>query len=142
MALAISVIIPAFNEEDSIGYVLDDLPQEKLSEIIVVINACTDNTAAVAKSHGARVVEEACRGYGSACLKGVSVVNSPDIVVFIDGDYSDYPEELEKLVEPIVAGKADFVLGSRMILPRSRAALLPQARVRQSVGYISHRVIF
>ena len=128
MAFDISVIIPAFNEEKSIGHVLNDLPQEKLNEIIVVNNACTDNTAVVAKRHGARVVEETRRGYGSACLKGISELNDPNIVVFIDGDYSDYPEELEKLVEPIKAGKADLVLGSRMILPDSRAALLPQAR--------------
>ena len=124
----ISVIIPVFNEESSIGRVLDDLPQEKLKEIIVVDNACTDNTAEVAQKHGARVVEETRRGYGSACLKGISELNGTDIIVFVDGDYSDYPEELEKLVEPIKTGEADFVLGSRMILPDSRAALLPQAR--------------
>ena len=128
MASGISVIIPAFNEEKSIGHVLDDLPQGKLNEIIVVNNACTDNTADVAKSHGARVIEETRRGYGSACLKGISELNDPNIVVFIDGDYSDYPEELERLVEPIKAGEADFVIGSRMILPDSRAVLLPQAR--------------
>ena len=128
MASGISVIIPVFNEEKSIGRVLDDLPQGKLSEIIVVNNACTDNTADVAKSHGARVIEETRRGYGSACLKGISELNDPNIVVFIDSDYSDYPEELEKLVEPIKAGQADFVIGSRMILPDSRAVLLPQAR--------------
>ena len=128
MTPIISVIIPVFNEESSIGRVLDDLPQEKLKEIIVVDNACTDNTVEVAQKHGARVVEETRRGYGSACLKGISELNGTDIIVFIDGDYSDYPEELEKLVEPIKTGEADFVLGSRMILPDSRAALLPQAR--------------
>ena len=142
MSFAISVIIPAFNEEKSIGYVLDDLPQEKLSEIIVVNNACTDNTAGVAKSHGARVVEETRRGYGSACLKGISELNDPNIVVFIDGDYSDYPEELEKLVEPIKAGEADFVLGSRMILPDSRAALLPQARYGNQLATFLIRLFF
>ena len=128
MTPIISVIIPVFNEESSIGRVLDDLPQEKLKEIIVVDNACTDNTAEVAQKHGARVVEETRRGYGSACLKGISELNGTDIIVFVDGDYSDYPEELEKLVEPIKTGEADFVLGSRMILPDSRAALLPQAK--------------
>lgn len=142
MASGISVIIPAFNEEKSIGYVLDDLPQDKLSEIIVVNNGCTDNTADVAKSHGARVVEETRRGYGSACLKGISVLNDPNIVVFIDGDYSDYPEELEKLVEPIKVGEADFVLGSRMILPDSRAALLPQARYGNQLATLLIRLFF
>ena len=142
MASGISVIIPAFNEEKSIGHVLDDLPQGKLNEIIVVNNACTDNTADVAKSHGARVIEETRRGYGSACLKGISELNDPNIVVFIDGDYSDYPEELEKLVEPIKAGEADFVIGSRMILPDSRAVLLPQARYGNQLATFLIRLFY
>lgn len=141
-ASAISVIIPAFNEENSIGHVIGALPQEKLSEIIVVNNACTDNTATVAKSYGARVVEEKRRGYGAACLKGISELNDPNIVVFIDGDYSDYPEELEKLVEPIEAGIADFVVGSRMVLPDSRAALLPQARYGNQLATFLIRLFF
>jgi hypothetical protein len=142
MASGISVIIPAFNEEKSIGHVLDDLPQGQLNEIIVVNNACTDNTADVAKSHGARVIEETRRGYGSACLKGISELNDPNIVVFIDSDYSDYPEELEKLVEPIKAGEADFVIGSRMILPDSRAVLLPQARYGNQLATFLIRLFY
>ena len=142
MASGISVIIPAFNEEKSIGHVLDDLPQGKLNEIIVVNNACTDNTADVARSHGARVIEETRRGYGSACLKGISELNDPNIVVFIDGDYSDYPEELEELVEPIKAGEADFVIGSRMILPDSRAVLLPQARYGNQLATFLIRLFY
>ncbi len=138
----ISVIIPAYNEEKSIGHVLDDLPQDKLIEIIVVNNASSDNTSKVAEEHGARVIDEMRRGYGSACLKGVAELDSPDIVVFIDGDYSDYPEELEKLVEPIIVGKADFVLGSRMILAESRAALLPQARYGNQLATFLMRVFF
>ncbi len=138
----ISVVIPAYNEEKSIGHVLDDLPQDKLTEIIVVNNASSDNTSKVAEEHGARVVDEMRRGYGSACLKGVAELDSPDIVVFIDGDYSDYPEELEKLVEPIIVGKADFVLGSRMILAESRAALLPQARYGNQLATFLMRVFF
>ena len=128
MTPIISVIIPAYNEEDSIGRVLKDLPQEKLKEIIVVNNASTDNTAEVARINGATVVEERRRGYGAACLRGISVVSDSDIVVFIDGDYSDYPEELDQLIKPITENRADFVLGSRMIYPESREALLPQAR--------------
>lgn len=142
MASGISVIIPAFNEEKSIGHVLDDLPQEKLSEIIVINNGCTDNTVDVAKSHGARVVQEIRQGYGWACLKGISELNDPSIVVFIDGDYSDYPEELEKLVVPIEEGEADFVLGSRMILSDSRAALLPQARYGNQLATFLIRLFF
>ena len=128
MTPIISVIIPAYNEENSIGRVLNDLPQEKLKEIIVVNNASTDNTAEVARINGAKVVEESCRGYGAACLRGISEVSGSDIVVFVDGDYSDYPEELDQLIKPIIENRADFVLGSRMIYPESREALLPQAR--------------
>ena len=128
MTPIISVIIPAYNEENSIGRVLNDLPKEKLKEIIVVNNASTDNTAEVARINGATVVEERCRGYGAACLRGISVVSDSDIVVFVDGDYSDYPEELDQLIKPIIENRADFVLGSRMIYPESREALLPQAR--------------
>lgn len=128
MTPIISVIIPAYNEEHSIGRVLNDLPKEKLKEIIVVNNASTDNTAEVARINGATVVEERRRGYGAACLRGISEVSGSDIVVFIDGDYSDYPEELDQLIKPITENRADFVLGSRMIYPESREALLPQAR--------------
>jgi hypothetical protein len=138
----ISVIIPAFNEEESIGHVLDDLPQDKLIEVIVVNNASSDDTSRVAKEHGARVVDEVRRGYGSACLRGIAELNDPDIVVFVDGDYSDYPEELEKLVEPIIFGEADFVLGSRMILAESRAALLPQARYGNQLATFLMRIFF
>jgi len=128
MSSRISIIIPAFNEESSIGLVLDALPQDKIHEIIVVNNNSTDDTARVATEHGARVVEEPQKGYGSACLKGISELNAPDIVVFLDGDFSDFPEEIVELVSPIEKGDADFVLGSRMILTESRRALLPQAR--------------
>jgi glycosyltransferase involved in cell wall biosynthesis len=128
MTPIISVIIPAYNEENSIGRVLNDLPKEQLKEIIVVNNASTDNTAEVARINGATVVEERRRGYGAACLRGISVVSDSDIVVFVDGDYSDYPEELDQLIKPITENRADFVLGSRMIYPESREALLPQAR--------------
>ena len=124
----ISVIIPAFNEEESIGLVIKSLPQKKIKEIIVVNNGSTDKTAYIAKEHGARVVDEAYRGYGAACLKGISELNEPEIVVFLDGDFSDFPEEIESLVNPIINNQADFVLGSRMLLPQSRISLLPQAR--------------
>jgi glycosyltransferase involved in cell wall biosynthesis len=124
----ISVIIPAFNEEESIGLVIKSLPQNKIKEIIVVNNGSTDKTAYIAKEHGARVVDEAYQGYGAACLKGISELNEPEIVVFLDGDFSDFPEEIESLVDPIINNQADFVLGSRMLLPQSRVSLLPQAR--------------
>ena len=138
----ISVIIPAFNEEKSIGLVLDALPQELLHEVIVVDNNSTDNTARSAIEKGARVVEEKRRGYGSACLKGISELDNPHIVVFLDGDFSDYPEEIIKLVAPIESGEMDFVLGSRMILPESRSALLPQSRYGNQLAVFLMRLFF
>ena len=138
----ISVIIPAFNEEKSIGLVLDALPQELLHEVIVVDNNSTDNTARSAIEKGARVVEEKRKGYGSACLKGISELDNPHIVVFLDGDFSDYPEEIIKLVAPIESGEMDFVLGSRMILPESRLALLPQSRYGNQLAVFLMRLFF
>ena len=142
MSSRISIIIPAFNEESSIGLVLDALPQEKIHEIIVVNNNSTDDTARVATEHGARVVEEPQKGYGSACLKGISELNAPDIVVFLDGDFSDFPEEIVELVSPIEKEDADFVLGSRMILPESRRALLPQARYGNRLAVFLIKLFF
>ena len=142
MPSQISVIIPAFNEEGSIGLVLDALPQNLIHEVIVVDNNSTDNTARSASEKGARVVAEQRRGYGSACLKGISVLDNPDIVVFLDGDFSDYPEELVKLVAPIESGEMDFVLGSRMILPESRSALLPQSRYGNQLAVFLMRLFF
>jgi glycosyltransferase involved in cell wall biosynthesis len=138
----ISVIIPAFNEEKSIGLVLDALPQNLIHEIIVVDNNSTDNTARSAIEKGARVVAEQRRGSGSACLKGISALDNPDIVVFLDGDFSDYPEEIVKLVAPIESGEMDFVLGSRMILPESRSALLPQSRYGNQLAVFLMRLFF
>ncbi len=138
----ISVIIPAFNEELSIGLVLDALPKEIIHEILVVNNASTDDTVAVARKHGARVVDEARRGYGSACLAGMAQLDEPDIVVFLDGDFSDFPEEIIKLLKPIQEENVDFVLGSRMILEESRQALLPQARYGNWLAVFLIRLFF
>ena len=142
MVSRISIIIPAYNEESSIGLVLDALPQEKLHEIIVVDNGSTDATARVAQEHGARVVKEPRKGYGSACLKGIDELDSPDIVVFIDGDFSDFPEEIVLLIRPIENGEKDFVLGSRMILPKSQLALLPQARYGNRLAVFLIKLFF
>ena len=142
MSSRISIIIPAFNEESSIGLVLDALPQEMIHEIIVVNNNSTDDAARVAIEHGARVVDEPQKGYGSACLRGMSELDAPDIVVFLDGDFSDFPEEIVELVNPIEKGKSDFVLGSRMILPESRMALLPQARYGNRLAVFLIKLFF
>lgn len=117
MQQIIKVIIPAYNEEKSIGKVIADIPKS-VSEIIVVDNVSTDNTALTAREAGATVVSENQKGYGYACLKGMhyiaSQIKKPDIIVFLDGDYSDYPEELTKIVAPIIERNIDFVVGARV----------------------------
>ncbi len=124
----ISVIIPALNEEESIGQVLKDMPSEIAEEIIVVDNGSDDNTVTVAKSLGASVIQEPLKGYGSACLRGISMLKQDtDIVVFLDADYSDYPQDLHTVIKPILTGKAEMVIGSRMSGTREKGALLPQA---------------
>ncbi len=111
-----SIIIPAFNEAASIGLVLDEIPKSDVDEIIVVDNGSTDETAVEAQRHGARVVSESERGYGTACLKGIASIGaSSEIIVFLDGDHSDYPGDLPLLLSPIQSGNADFVLGSRVM---------------------------
>lgn len=122
----VAVIIPALNEEQAIGQVLAEVPPGAAADVIVVDNGSTDNTAAVARSAGARVVNEARRGYGSACLRGMAELRSPDAVVFLDGDHSDHPAELPSLVEPLAADRADLVIGSRTLGERERGALTPQ----------------
>lgn len=125
----ITVIIPAHNEESSIGHVIADIPKE-VQEVIVVNNASTDHTATVAEAAGATVLHEPNKGYGHACLKGMEYVamqsKPPDIIVFMDGDYSDYPEELTKLVEPILQQNIDFVVGSRDKNLREANSMTPQ----------------
>ena len=122
----IKVIIPAYNEEKSIAKVIQDLPSI-VDEIVVVNNNSSDKTGEEAKKNGATVLTEKRRGYGYACLKGMSYLKSqttpPDIVVFLDGDYSDYPEELTKLVAPIIADRIDFVVGARSKKLRERGSM-------------------
>jgi glycosyltransferase involved in cell wall biosynthesis len=122
------VIIPAFNEEESLPKVIKDIPSF-IDEIIVANNGSTDNTAEVATKLGATVVTENERGYGAACLKAIDHIKNKnyDIVVFLDGDYSDYPEEMALVVEPIIKDDYNLVIGSRMIGKREKGAMLPQA---------------
>ncbi len=122
------MIIPAFNEQESIGLVLEHIPSNLITEILVVDNGSTDHTGRVALERGARVLREDRRGYGQACLTGISGVDRPDIVVFLDGDFSDHPEEMSEIIKPIVEDHADMVIGSRTLGSREPGALLPQAR--------------
>ena len=138
----VSVIIPAFNEEESIGKVIADIPKACVQEIIVVNNGSLDQTAEVARVAGARVVREARRGYGSACLAGIAALNAPEIVVFLDGDYSDFPSEMPLLIQPILAGDAEMVIGSRIRGAREKGALLPQARFGNAFATFLIRLLF
>jgi glycosyltransferase involved in cell wall biosynthesis len=119
----VSVIIPTHNEAEAIGRVLADQPANLVSEVIVVDSNSTDGTPEAAAKMGARVIQEPRRGYGRACLTGLAAANSPDIVVFLDGDYSDRPSELPILLAPIIEGRADITLGSRLQDRHSLAAL-------------------
>ena len=139
------VIIPAFNEARSIGRVIGDLPADLVDEVVVVNNASTDETEVNAKAAGATVLREDRRGYGYACLRGLAYAQeqalngrTPDVIVFLDGDYSDHPDELGALLAPLQADEADLVIGSR-ILGRTRGrveagAMLPQALVGNRVA--------
>lgn len=124
----ITVIIPAFNEEKSIGKVVADIPKTLVQHVIVVNNNSTDNTPKVAAEAGAIVLDETRKGYGWACLKGIDKAYElgTDIVVFLDGDYSDYPEEIKDVVAPILEQQMDMVIGSRVLGKREKGSLTPQ----------------
>jgi len=130
--LQTDVIIPAFNEAPSIGRVLRDIPKEWVRDVVVVDNGSTDHTAQEARMHGATVLTQPNKGYGNACLMGIDFLKNkpaaeqPDVVVFLDGDYSDYPQELSNLVAPIARDEADFVLGSRTLGDRKPGSMMPQ----------------
>ena len=125
----IKVIIPAYNEQDSIANVIRDIPKT-VEEVIVINNNSTDNTVENAKNAGATVLTENKKGYGYACLKGMDYIANlsmkPDIIVFLDGDYSDYPEELTKLTTPIINDDVDFVIGARVKRLREGGSMTPQ----------------
>lgn len=130
----IKVIIPAYNEQDSIVHVINDIPS-LVNEVIVISNNSTDNTEVNAKNAGATVLTEDRKGYGYACLKGMEYItsssiknpnNKPDIIVFLDGDYSDYPEQLTELIAPIINDNIDFVIGARVQRLREKGSMTPQ----------------
>jgi glycosyltransferase involved in cell wall biosynthesis len=125
----IKVIIPAYNEQDSIAKVIHDIPKI-VDEIIVVSNNSADNTEINAKNAGATVLKESRKGYGFACLKGMDYIEKqkikPEIVVFLDGDYSDYPEQLTAIIAPIINDNIDFVVGARIKKLREKGSMTPQ----------------
>ncbi len=126
----ICIIIPAFNEAKSIGQVIGDIPDALVREVIVVNNASKDETVLRAEQAGATVVNESRRGYGNACLKGIEYLRKmdtpPEIVVFLDADYSDSPDEMDRLVRPIIEDDTDMVIGSRALGDREKGAMQPQ----------------
>ena len=139
----IAVIIPVLNEESSIGKVLDDIPK-KVNEIIVVDNGSKDKSAIISNNRNATVLHEERKGYGYACLKGISYLKNkpPDIVVFLDGDYSDFPEELSKIIAPIEKGKVDFSLGARVKSLREPGSLTAQQIFGNALACVLMRLIY
>ena len=138
--MRVSVIIPTYNEAQAIGRVLADLPRDLATEVIVVDSNSNDGTPDIAAKMGARVVTEPRRGYGRACLTGLANIKSPDVVVFLDGDYSDRPSELPILLGPIIDGRADITIGSRLAAS-SKSGALPWHQSlgnRLAAGLIRH----
>ncbi len=125
----IDVVIPAYNEEKAIHLVINEIPKHWVRNIIVANNGSKDQTAQVAKEAGAIVVDEPIAGYGRACLKGLEYINQlvqkPEIIVFIDGDYSDYPQQLPELVSPIISGNVEMVIGSRVKGDLQKGSMTP-----------------
>ena len=130
MGIIVDVIIPVYNEEDSIGKVISEIPDTIVRNVVVCNNGSKDRTASVAEAHGAIVVHQPEKGYGNACLKGMEYIANleikPDIIVFLDGDYSDYPSEMVDLIKPIVAENVDMVIGSRALGEMQSGAMMPQ----------------
>ena len=145
MEHCIKVIIPAYNEENAIANVIDDIPSY-VDEIIVVSNNSTDATVANAKAAGATVLSESRRGYGYACLKGIDYVaaqtTNPDIIVFMDGDYSDYPEELTRLIKPIIEQDIDLVVGARVKGLREKGSMTFPQRFGNDLATFLMRLFF
>ncbi len=128
--MKIRVIIPAFNEENGVGKVIEEIPKNLVEEIIVVNNNSTDHTEKVSKAAGATVLREPIPGYGRACLKGIAYLQQhadpTDIVVFLDADHSDYPEEMERIIQPILHQQMDLVIGSRALGNKEKGSMMPQ----------------
>ena len=144
MSTTIDVVIPALDEEHALPHVLGAIPRHLVRRVVVADNGSRDGTRAVALAHGAEVVHEPTRGYGAACLRALALLRDdpPDVVVFLDGDHSDHPEELPSVLAPIFRGDADFVVGSRARGVRERGALTPQQRVGNEIACRALRLLY
>jgi hypothetical protein len=148
----VALILPARDEEQALGSVLAEIPRERVSRLIVVDNGSRDRTAEIARAAGAEVVVEPRAGYGRACLAGIAALATPnehgpawaddDVVAFLDADHSDHPEELHAIVDPVLAGGADLVIGSRVLGGASMSALLPQAWLGNRLACLLMRLLF
>lgn len=142
--MRIDVVIPALNEEMALPHVIGAIPRPPVRRVVVADNGSRDRTADVARAAGAEVVHEPRRGYGAACLRALSHLSEdpPEVVVFLDGDHSDHPEELPALVAPILRGEADFVVGSRVTGRRERGSLTPQQRAGNALACTLLRALY
>lgn len=140
--MKVSVIIPVLNEAESIGLVLDAIPKKDVQEIVIVDNGSSDRSVDITRSKGAKVVHEPRKGYGRACLTGLRTLDRPEVVVFLDGDFSDDPGELPKLLAPIERQEADFVLGSRMLGEWERGSIQQEVILRNKVACFLIRFFF
>ncbi|MBL4625024.1 MAG: glycosyltransferase family 2 protein [Flavobacteriales bacterium] len=143
--MIVDVVIPAYNEEASIPLVLKDIP-DFVREVVVVNNNSTDSTAQVALNNGAVVLSEERQGYGSACLKGIEHIKEkgehPDILVFLDADYSDYPTEMDKVIKPIVEANVDMVIGSRALGDKEEGSMMPQQIIGNKIATTLMKLIY
>ena len=142
--MLVDVVIPALDEEEALPHVLAAIPSGLVRRVVVADNGSRDRTASRAREAGAEVVSEPRRGYGAACLKALAHLRAdpPDVVVFLDGDHSDHPEELPSLLAPISAGHADFVVGSRALGVSERGSLTPQQRVGNAIACVVLRLVY
>jgi len=142
----VSVIIPAFNEEKAIHKVIRNIPSDLITEIVVIDNGSTDLTSRVAKHAGATVLVEKEKGYGSACLKGIEYLKNktspPDIVIFLDSDYSDFPEQMDQLIDPIINHDFDFVIGSRSLGVSEKGSMTIPQIIGNKIAAFMMKILF
>lgn len=138
----VAVVIPCLDEERSLGLVLGEIPRDLVHDVVVVDNGSRDRSAEVAMAAGARVVSEPKRGYGAACLRGIEEARDADVIVFLDGDHSFFPEDLRVLLPPVLSREADLVVGTRTRSAEGRRAMAPQARYGNALACFLMRLFF